>query len=176
MRLPSIFTVMFLFCSTLPARDKADLAPKEKDMRPWGTTVEGLRLSLACAKREYAAKDPVEVHVVLQNVSAKSRTIVHAHTLLIYNVSVVGPSGKEIPMTPRGKEIVQGAAAGIMGTRVVKPGEELSRTLELGQVFDIGMQGDYKITLSRLVPNLDDEKKFSTLTSNTISIRILKDK
>ena len=168
---PGLAWVLVLVAICLASAQGLD-KPKKPAEPAWEPTVEGFRMSLRSTKAEYVEGEKLNVQVVLQNADAKDRDVVVAAVLRYYLFSVTRANGMAVPMTSRGKQLVRASSMGSRSVRTLRPREEVTAGLDLGEVFDLKMSGEYRIGVSHDVWNRDDDKKVSKVTSNTLVIKV----
>jgi hypothetical protein len=149
---------------------------KEKGKKPpepvWGPATEGYRLSLRSSQTDYRKGEKISLEIVLQNAASNDGKVVVSHPLRHYNFDVVRADGTAVPMTPKGKKMLEAVEASHRDVQVLKPGEQTVEELDVSKVFDLTLAGEYRIKVSCAVWNRADRKKFSTVTSNTLTIKI----
>jgi hypothetical protein len=143
------------------------------DANTWGAAAEGLRLSLRMSQTKHALGKAIDVQVVVQNVDTREQQVLSAHPLFVFAFVVKGPDGKVVPLTKRGKEMMEAVeAGGKRSERSLKPKETLECGLELGEVYEFQAVGKYEIVASMQVPSRKDPKRWVTVTSNPLTITI----
>jgi len=157
--------VSLAFALTAEAEEK----PAES---AWGPSVEGFRLSLRSSQAQYAPGDKIEVQLVLQNVDSKKRVVARSRPLRVHEFQIIGPDGKLVLLTTQGMAILRATRYSSFSLMDLEPKEEHSASLELSDIYDLTNRGEYRVLASRQVWTRDDDKKFATLASNTLVIKV----
>ncbi len=142
----------------------------------WGEPSLSVRCSLHPARQDLADQSDLVFEFRTENGSASTRFIEsHGDFLSINTIRLVGPDGKEPPLTKEGGSKVLGAYDRPGNRTPIDPGKQVGPyRLDLGKMYKFDRPGRYEIHFSRAI-FLDevgfDSKK--TAISNTAVFRVL---
>jgi hypothetical protein len=160
------------------------------EARPWGAQVSGQALSISTDKQTYEAGERIVLDVRLRNFGSAGVGIVCGLGPAAneeYNVVIVEsphmpgvdehgipfvPPGGVVPLTLYGRRAFDrgGGSSGGIGT--LRPGTEKSHTLDLTHLFDMSLDGKYRISMSRYVWGIPRTEPPKKATSNTIELTV----
>ena len=142
----------------------------------WGQVSEGLQLSLRLAKTNYATNEPVVATLITRNVTdADLWYLLGLPTTLEISVLRGGeklarkdePQGLT-PFQQRMRQVVRNPHQ-----RFIHPGTQRKEILQLSEMFDLSVPGDYSVSAKRGVPSLQDSHRGAGLVSGTAAFRVV---
>ena len=152
------------------ARPEARSRGTATDQRKWGTPVDGLALSIATDKPEYAPVEVVILRIAFKNVGKAEKDIGVPNTLdRTYHVKVALENGRECPRTEFGKRSYDVDPTAGFSLRL-KPGEERTNGFELARRFDLSMIGLYTVVVE--TPIRMPDGSCSAAVSNKVEFTI----
>jgi hypothetical protein len=118
----------------------------------WGKEAEGFRCSVSLDKRNgcYSAGEPILATFATKNVGGGEGFLVDSDPLLVYDITLVGPSGKRLPRTHGGNRLFQEASTfGSIQELHLIPGAKTDSSVRLDYLFDLSIAGDYEVSVTR---------------------------
>lgn len=148
----------------------------DKEMRQedhdWGPPIEGFRLSLRSAKIKYTIGEKMEVKIVFQNVDTKNRVVGRLDPPpVFFEFQVTDSAGKSVPMSESGQELKLNVRRAFRVT--LKPKQEMFFDQDISELFDLQKPGDYRVIVKMDVKQQKNPDKWSTLTSNPLTITMI---
>jgi hypothetical protein len=144
--------------------------------RLWGSTVNGMALSIATEKDKYALGEEILLNVLLKNVGDKEASLWEEAPAYSYKPSVLLPDGKACPLTPFGKSLLRDDSQGISSSSIrLKSGEMACVEFVMNRLYDFTRNGKYKVSVRRinvLSPKGDGFEKSLSILSNTLEITV----
>jgi len=143
----------------------------ERETEPsWGDEVEGCRFSASSPVAVYAPAQPIPLRLRLKNDGKAAVAFFQTDIMQSVRFDVRLPNGMAAPMTLEGK-------------RQSESGENVSVTLEPGKsddlgvsavnrYFDMTMNGDYTVTVTRFVQLRDGSERSVKVVSNSCKITV----
>jgi len=121
--------------------------------RKRGMPMISYSLKVSIASTTLRAAHPLDVRVVLKNVSSKEVQVGQRSLIFDYRYDLTS-NGAAVAMTRFGE---QGQAAAKTGTasaalRVLAPGQELVTEVPLARIFDLSTAGKYRLVVARDLP------------------------
>ena len=166
-------TVLLLLLTSRAFAQDGRTAPRE-----WGKQAGSFRISISADKDRYGPSEIVRVKAVLKNV-ADHPSKVQIRRGLMYKTDVRLAIPDWLPwkaktaLTKLGRDLDDPAIGGVMGGEI-KAGTEIVREVELNKIFDMSVPGDYRATFSCRQPLRDFGDTSVVVTSNEITVTILK--
>jgi hypothetical protein len=172
--LPAIGVLGIATVAFAQTEANSDSKNEQVGKRRWGRTVEGQALSIMTNKNKYAPLELILLDVVLKNVAKVDIYYINgAHPFDMYTVKVLLPDGKEAPYTRFGNHLSQRRNHQPATTSsVLKPGKQVSDSIELTRLYDMSLSGDYTISLQRQLWRGDAIDPKLKIESNSITITI----
>jgi hypothetical protein len=137
----------------------------------WGSISEGLRLSATFDTYKTLVGRPVNLNIVLENVSDKEIVVVSRSRWTDYRLDLRDSENNKVELTAFGKNVAE--RAGI--TRRIKMKLAARQTIVdqilLNQLFDMSICQKYELTVAKDIYKLDSEG-FSVVTSNQVEVLI----
>ena len=143
--------------------------------KTWGDAVEDQAVSITTEKAVYAPGERIVLNACLKNIGQHDVKAITMQPSPIYQVSVLLPDGKELPLTLYGNSIFKNPwKIGSRSTRILKPGEETHvEELQLSRLFDFSLAGKYVISVKRAVIRRDGTVRPKLYaTSNKLEITV----
>jgi peptidyl-Lys metalloendopeptidase len=143
---------------------------------------DGLNASISMDKRALGPRDDVVVHVTLTNTSAVPQYVLKWHTPFgDIEESLFSVTRDGAPVPYEGMHVKR-AAPTAADYYVIQPGKSHKVTVELSQMYNMSISGDYSIRYStkspKLFSNVDpagkamDKKQSDTLQSEALTVSI----
>jgi hypothetical protein len=138
----------------------------------WGAISEGCRISLTSDKEQYNFGDPINLHVVLQNVDRKELRIFEgAH--FPYRIEMYLPNNEDGTLTLWGHTQTRAEIAASNIRIILMQGQtQADDFITLNRAYDMSLDGKYAIVAHRIVPSETDPKAWVDVVSNPIVIEI----
>ena len=165
-----LLTANSLFYVTGKANDKIKVDIAKSNVGP---EIEGYTLSVHTEKNVYAPLEKVNLRITIKNVANDDVKILKESALSAYKLEVILPDGKKAPMTLYGEgalkpdNVVTPSAAGIL-----KPNEEFTSSLLVNILYDMTLEGDYKISVTTMVSKRENAKEFIAIQSNVAQVNV----
>jgi len=140
----------------------------------WGKEVHGFRLSVVTDKQHYISGEAVFCTVRLKNLTDESKELPVEFIGNIYRFTVLFPDGNPVPLTLKGKRLLGdgGPQAGSGTSRPVEPGDcRVVNVSQLNRLYDMTLEGEYRISVSTRVPKSDDTG-WTRIASNVAKMTI----
>jgi hypothetical protein len=163
------------------ADSETDTVMRVEAQREWGMATQGRAISITTNAMAQNRERPLSLTMTVKNVGAEDVEFPSSTTPLgIYSVQVFGPKEEQAPLTLYGKSQIalierrKELSITSMAYETLKPGEEYSRELPLGRIYDLSMPGKYTVIVElkfAKVPN-DINSEMIKATSNKVTITI----
>ena len=141
-----------------------------KVKRFWGDSVNGCRISISLPEVQIQTGQPVELSIVLANIGSAVIHSPRTSNWFDFEVSILAPDGKAVPMTEFGAKL-HGNLQEQGGTLLdLKPGDELTSSVEVSRLYGVAQPGVYSITVSKMLMNPAGE--YFRVVSNRVSIAV----
>jgi hypothetical protein len=145
--------------------------------------VEGYLIEIATAIDTFRPMESVSLVITIKNVGKEDVRIASTTPIADFQIEVTpvypgiingqAVSKDRAPLTLEGKRLVQGAMQASGRTELLRRGESISVSIStLNRIFDMTLDGEYKITVRRKLPLRTDASKSVEVTSNTLVIKI----
>jgi hypothetical protein len=145
--------------------------------------VEGYQLEISVQKESLSPLEPIVLNITLKNIGKEDVRIASITPIADYQIEVrpMRPdliNGQQVskenaPLTLEGRRLMQGAMQASGRTELLRRGESVTVSLEsLNRIFDMTLDGEYKIVVRRKVPQRSDTPKLVEVTSNPIEIKV----
>jgi hypothetical protein len=131
-----------------------------------GPETAGLCLSASVARPSFGCGDPIDVTTTLENVGKEAVRVPLSSLLATFEFDVTLPTGKSAPLTLCGKHEEEVALQRGASMSPLQPGARSTIVIHLNRVFDMTLEGEYKITVRRRITS------HLTVSSNTIVLTI----
>jgi hypothetical protein len=160
------------------------------EARPWGAKVFNQALSITTDKQTYEAGERIVLDVRFKNFGSAGVWVVSGFGPAAnekYNVVIVEsphmpgvgehgipfvPPGGVVPLTLYGRREFDTSGGSSGGSGTFRPGREKSHTLDLTRLFDMSLDGKYRIWVSRYVWGIPRTEPPKKATSNTIELTV----
>ena len=155
------------------AQTKPGPEMKEESKREWGEAVEGQAISISSEKATYAPGERIVATLSIKNAGRQDVDVTTAAFLMLYDITVLLPDGKEAPLTLFGKRVTESSrSGGSVSSQVLKPGEQISLEFDLSTLFDFSLDGKYTVWARRIVGKSAASKKPLMPSSNKVAITV----
>jgi hypothetical protein len=126
------------------------------------------------AKSRYGADEPIYLEMVIRNVNGPVVNIVILEPSADYDVKVVGPAGKDAPPTLYADHAKRAADLGLGPIVILQlaPTHELPSKMQLNRYFDMTLDGDYTVTVSRKLRPVASTTQPIVVRSNELKIHV----
>jgi hypothetical protein len=141
-----------------------------KHKREWGETIDGQAVSIATDKSEYSPGERIIVDILYKNVGEKDLTISNLRLFTGFELVVLLPNGKPVPLTRFGQKHLTNSRSGSESSLVLGPGQQIEFQLNLTRLFDLTTGDKYKVIVVRKPLLGIPTEKQPTMVSNTIGI------
>lgn len=115
--------------------------------RSWGEPVNGLALSVLLTPKQ-DEDELIAVSVAIHNRSPQTQRLTTRGWLNFFHVSVTGPDGAVIALTPYGRELMKPERQPAASEVTLAPGEAMEADIPIGALFDMRSQlsnGRYRV-------------------------------
>ena len=156
-----------------PDVDQSAKASSQADKRAAGDRGTGkakYELSVKIKGDSAASGNPVLLTLTLRNNSEESVFVVDTGTVSDYKFEIKNAGGEVVQPSDRGRKKL--ASTGFKRiVREVKPGQEISSEIDLGELFDLSAGAGYTLILKRNIL-MSDKEHSSEIESNPIKIEL----
>lgn len=149
----------------------AQLSRPSKDTSGFGRAVKGYRLKLEVKSDVIVEGEQPRLFVTLMNVGRKPVVLRLSNPDYDYVMEIVNPEGTVSRIWRKPGPFRRGRNA----RSNLGPGQSLTESYQIGDLYDFDKLGAYRITASRRLPSLVDNG-VATVVSNTVVLRVIEDK
>jgi len=174
----AIALILVIVAGTLLSHSRPANADASATPKVWGTSVDGLAMSLKARKSQYTVSDPIFVDLHVKNVGSLPVSYAEQDPAYDFTVSVRSSDGLAIPMTRFGRAITTHPDAVFRNVvRTIPPGGELVYHFWLNMCFDLSMAGGYNVAITRHVNGHSNNGGAGDLVaSNDLAILVIPDR
>jgi hypothetical protein len=164
-----------LFALLIKLAFLALLATTKDSPNQWGAPVQGYRLRLVTDSDQYRVGEPINLHVILQNITQRELPVGH-FAVFLSELNVYLPTGGHAPLTLWGRGLADSLTVylGANPMMHLAPGE--SKTVDFAVVtraFDMTLEGQYTIVVDRKLQSQFDPDASIDVFSNSIVIKLV---
>jgi len=127
-------------------------------------------LLVKAEKEVFTPGEQILLKVTLSNNSQEEIYIVETGTLKDYLLEVRDRAGKKVPVSKKGKKILDSPFAKRVVSKI-EPGQAVQDEINVGDLFDLSAGFSYVITVKRTVL-MQDKKKSAEMESNPVMVII----
>jgi hypothetical protein len=170
--------IMFaiMICVAVSAADLDVASQRKKRSQPAGRVTEGFQVS-ALAKNELVVSgEPASLRVRIKNVTNNVLYLAEVGVEKDYEIRISRDVSGTIPLTAHGRVLrnTEGDFYSNVGLSI-NPGQEREDVLEVSNIYDMTLPGNYWIVVRRKVGKLIG-KGVTQAESNTVRIQVVKKK
>jgi hypothetical protein len=137
----------------------------------WDQSVEDWTVSLIARRGSWKAGGPVLVNAVLKNVGRTAGRAVAQAGWALYQFSI-RRGDKEIPLSNKGRQLMEGAREGSTALLDLQPGQVQLASFDLSEAFDLSAPGTYRVNAARQVWKRNRPGEWATVQSNELVLEI----
>ena len=180
-----IFIVFFTaLASGQPPKIKGQGPTNIEQASKGGVVTEGFQLFIQPEKDVVRGEEPIQLKLQLKNTTEKVLLVKEIAAWYDYVLNVRTESGQNVPFTELGQKIdmmLRGTGDKVRRSirnepstiyTWLKPGEELTDSIDVTELYKITTEGTYFITVKRSVYSLDG-KSLAEVISNTIRVEVV---
>jgi hypothetical protein len=131
---------------------------------------EPVSLMITSSAATYKIGAPIEIKVVLKNVSSDTITLINTNPACDYSV-IVKLNEVVVPKTQKRTSWNCGLdrTTGHRSIEVLKPGQSMDSTIDISEISEISMPGQYEVELTRVLPKVLGDKE---IASNILALSV----
>jgi hypothetical protein len=138
----------------------------------WGNIAGGARLSISFDKSAYKLGEPVNFHVMIQNVS-RDRLNVGGVGEFPFKFEIYAPNGDWAPLTLWGRKMARPKAEVSSASVILHRGDSWSADFQtLNAAYDMTLPGRYSIVFVEPVISDSDPEATVSVMSNTVIVEV----
>lgn len=145
----------------------------ETNSGQWGSISEGLQLSVQLEKVILRVREPIVLKLLIKNTTKEVLPLVVSSPDMDYQISIRDEKGQNVALTKYGEKLRRNAGDHLARAVIkVSPGQEVSHSLTVSEIYNMTAPGTYSITAKRTVFRRDG-KGIAELMSNMIEVTVI---